>query len=216
MKPRLLLIIITLLLLGMAQFAKAGSIGFYGNEQEPMDSGGLVFRIVDSGPFPGALISLETNIDSMVRQHETVTNGWAAKLALDYDLALVTPEIFASYLSEADLAFQPTDAGLWVVGLKAKKLSLFPRLTHDIALMYGRGMEQRIENNALAEPDRTGLTSKDSLLGISWDTRYQLLEQLAAYMELGYIRIDRDEEPTKKELTADQAYRMSLGFKYDF
>ena len=60
------------------------------------------------------------------------------------------------------------------------------------------------------------MTDKDSAWEIDFDHTYQIYENLSAYLELGYIRLDMDEDVWGSDSYADNAFRGQVGFQYSF
>jgi hypothetical protein len=94
-----------------------------------------------------------------------------------------------------------TFGGWWAVGLKLRNISFIDRVTHTFHAMY-----LQFDND-----EGVGLTSDDSLVELTFDTRWQMFEQLAAVLELGYIMPSFDNFPED-----DNAFKAALGFLYNF
>ena len=112
--------------------------------------------------------------------------------------------------------------GMWGIGAKLADFSFLENLSHTIRVVYGQG------NN---DPDlakkgyATGLTDKDSFWEVNVDCTYSVYENLTAYLEIGYLALDLDEEPWKNSNTGvwdgdpddtDDAWKCSFTLKYGF
>jgi hypothetical protein len=168
--------------------------------------------------------------------------GWFFDLAVDYKMDMMTPELFFYYTSgagddkdevsvfpaiNADLTFSsflmdgsalgecelynsdPADLPMWALGLKLKDINFIEDLSHTFTIYYAQGTS-----------DKDGWYEKkfaedDSLIEVNFDTKYQIYDELAAYLELGYINIDWD-DTTVHGTDAEDLYKAALGIKYDF
>jgi hypothetical protein len=168
--------------------------------------------------------------------------GYFFDLAVDYKMDFMTPELFFYYTSgadddkdeisvfpsiSADLTFStflmdgaalgecelynsdPSDLPMWAIGLKLKDINLVEDLSHTFTIYYAQGTS-----------DKDGWYGKtfaedDSLVEVNFDTKYQIYDELAAYVELGYINFDWDKSADHESSTED-AYKAALGIKYDF
>ena len=106
----------------------------------------------------------------------------------------------------------PASVALWAVGLSLKDISFVDRLTHTFRVMYAQGTS----SNDAAYGAQLGtlggefFTKEDSLIEFNFDTRYQMFEQLAAIVELGYII------PNFDDARDDNAFKLAAGFVYNF
>jgi hypothetical protein len=168
--------------------------------------------------------------------------GWFFDLAVDYKMDMMTPELFFYYTSgagddkdevsvfpaiNADLTFSsflmdgsalgereqynsdPAGLPMWALGLKLKDINFIEDLSHTFTIYYAQGTSDKDGwyGNTFAEDD--------SLIEVNFDTKYQIYDELAAYLELGYINIDWDD--TKIHATdAEDLYKAALGIRYDF
>jgi hypothetical protein len=170
--------------------------------------------------------------------------GYFFDLAVDYKMDFMTPELFFYYTSgadddkdeisvfpaiNADLTFSsflmdgaalgecelynsdPSDLPMWAIGLKLKDINLVEDLSHTFTIYYAQGTS-----------DKDGWYEKkfaedDSLIEVNFDTKYQIYDELAAYLELGYINIDWDDSKVHADAgDAEDLYKAALGIKYDF
>jgi predicted porin len=100
--------------------------------------------------------------------------------------------------------------GLWALGFKLKDMTFMEGLSHDFILMYARGTNDK--------KNTSEFTEKDSLWEVDLNTKYQMYENLAAIVELGYVKVNLsdDESADRDKLADDAAWKMAVGFKYDF
>ncbi|MDQ7032768.1 MAG: outer membrane homotrimeric porin [Desulfonauticus sp.] len=106
--------------------------------------------------------------------------------------------------------------GLWALGLKLKDISFMENLSHTLTFMYGKGTSDKdyVNNGG----DDSTLTTKDSFTEFDFDTKYKMYENLAAIVELGYAKINYDEDlGTRGNNYKDQAaWKLAVGVKYNF
>ena len=66
------------------------------------------------------------------------------------------------------------------------------------------------------------LTDKDHAFEVNFDHKYQIYENLAAVLELGYINMDLDRSTWKRNVSTnghhktDDAWKAQLSFQYKF
>ena len=167
--------------------------------------------------------------------------GFFFDLAVDYKMDFMTPELFFLYtsgagddddeisvfpyisgdlnfssfvfdgsaFSEADLNDDPSTMPMWAIGLKLKDISFVEDLSHTFTIYYAQGTS-----------DKDGWYGKtfaedDSLIEVNFDSKYQIYDELAAYLELGYYTVDWDDEKVHAGDIED-GYKATLGIKYDF
>jgi hypothetical protein len=104
-------------------------------------------------------------------------------------------------------------SGKMAIGLKLKDISFMDKLTHTAQVVYYQGTNNK-ENVGL-------FTTKDKAWEVNFDTKYQVYENLAAILELGYINLDLDERFLVKgeeaiELADDASWKAAFGFRYRF
>jgi hypothetical protein len=168
--------------------------------------------------------------------------GWFFDLAVDYKMDFMTPEIFFYYTSgadddddeisvfpsiSADLTFSsflmdgsalgecelyesdPADLPMWAVGLKLKDINFVEDLSHTFTIYYAKGTSDKdsVYGKTFAEDD--------SLIEVNFDTKYQIYDELAAYLELGYFKFDWD-KAADHDKDWENGYKAALGIKYDF
>jgi hypothetical protein len=168
--------------------------------------------------------------------------GWFFDLAVDYKMDFMTPEIFFYYTSgddddddeisvfpsiSADLNFSsfvmdgaalgecemfnsdPADLPMWAIGLKLKDINFIEDLSHTFTFYYAKGTSDKDSLYAYR------FMEDDSLIEVNFDTKYQIYDELAAYLELGYYKFDWDKDEGRTAFPED-GYKAALGIKYDF
>lgn len=122
---------------------------------------------------------------------------------------------------------QEVPHGLWEIGIGIKDLSFIDKLTHSFGISYGQGNHDKdavaqvganaFMNNGFNEGfTPTEFTTEDSFFQARLDSRYQIYENLAAIFELGYAKLDMDEDVWGDDFRDDPAYLINLGLSYDF
>ena len=181
--------------------------------------------------------------------------GWFFDLGVDYVMEGVTPGMFFFWGSGDDDdpgngsermpslggSFGPTSfafdgaagqndgailsadgIGMWGLGLAVKDFSFMESLTHTVRVLYGQGTN---DPDLAKKGYATGLTEKDNFWEVNVDSTYALYENLTAYLELGYVNLDLDEEPWKNSNTGvfggdpdntDDAWKCSFALVYEF
>jgi hypothetical protein len=97
---------------------------------------------------------------------------------------------------------------MWALGLKLKDINFMEDLSHTFTIYYAQGTNDKAYKTST-------FCEEDSLIEVNFDTKYQIYDELAAYLELGYITIDWD-DTTAHAGDPEDVYRAALGIKYDF
>jgi hypothetical protein len=98
--------------------------------------------------------------------------------------------------------------GLWAIGFKLKDISFMEGLTHTATIFYAKGTND--------EKSGMDFTEEDSFIEVNFDSQYQIYEQLAAIVEMGYAQLDMDEDVHGDDYLDDAAYKLAVGLKYSF
>ena len=122
-----------------------------------------------------------------------------------------------------------TGTGHWGIGLQLKDFSFVEDLSHTIRVAYVRGTNdddviRRFGNinrgfmrNSL---DAMYLTKKDSVLEVNFDHKYKIYENLTMAVELGWLRLNSDEDVWRHTRNNDKekssAWKAQVMFKYTF
>lgn len=178
------------------------------------------------------------SLSTEVTNEDFDAKGFVADLAIDYKMDFMTPELFAWYISgdndndnestimptispnflASSFGFDGTKLGeglilgldetslpSYAIGLKLKKLSFMEDLSHTVTIYYAKGTNDK---DAGADFDE-----EDSMVEINLDSKYQIYDQLAAYLELGYINFDMEDD---NSTYSSNNYKCALGIRYDF
>lgn len=103
--------------------------------------------------------------------------------------------------------------GWWALGLNLKDISFYEGLTHEFTLMYVQGNNDD-DNIAFFSNPTEYLTEDDSFVEIDFNTNYKIYDELTAYVELGWISADWDNDWA--DSVDDEAYRVTTGLNYNF
>ena len=117
-----------------------------------------------------------------------------------------------------DGAFMGTALGTWGLGAKLSDVSFVQDLSHTFAVTYYQGTNNRESINHFQVNGRdTYLTHHDSAWEFNFDSKYQIYENLATILELGYINIDLDRDTWgADESKTDDLWKAEVMFKYSF
>ncbi len=124
-----------------------------------------------------------------------------------------------------DSQFALNGAGLWGIGVQVADISFVENLSHLVRVAYMRGTNdsELVKDTAgLAgelAPAQGGvfLTDKDSAWEVNFDHTYRIYENLTFILEMGYIRLDLDEDvwgADGKDLNA--AKKLTFNLVYEF
>lgn len=136
-------------------------------------------------------------------------------------------------LISSDKAISSSGIGMWGIGVELTDISFIEDLSHSIRFAYYRGTndEEVVENNmdilrdsrrsVLVFGERQYMTTKDQAFEINFDHKYQMYENLALFLELGYIRMDLDEDvwgdaSRRYNDDTDDAWKAQLSFQFKF
>ncbi|BFR49310.1 outer membrane homotrimeric porin [Nitratidesulfovibrio sp. HK-II] len=122
-----------------------------------------------------------------------------------------------------DTYFGLNGAGTWAVGLQLADISFMENLSHVFRLVYMKGTNDAdvIKNNAGVRdaftPGNTYvfLTDEDSAIEVNFDTTYKIYENLSLVVEMGWIKLDMDEDTWADQDFSD-AKKLVFNFVYDF
>jgi hypothetical protein len=101
-----------------------------------------------------------------------------------------------------------TTIPMWALGLKLKDINFIEDLSHTFTIYYAQGTNDKAYK-------ASKFCEEDSLIEVNFNTKYQIYDELAAYLELGYINIDWD-DTTSHTGSYEDIYGAALGIKYDF
>ena len=91
--------------------------------------------------------------------------------------------------------------GTWGVIAQAADISFMEDLSHTFRVGYYQGTNNRemVRNGMIGNPQDTAasmmyLTTSDKAVEVNLDTEYKIYKDLSMFVELGYIRLDLDED----------------------
>ena len=118
--------------------------------------------------------------------------------------------------------------GMWGVGAQIKDLSFVENLSHIIRVAYYRGTNEsgivkqqagnRYDPRFFSEGQY--MTTEDWAVEVNFNHKYQIYENLAAFLELGYIHMDLDEDVWNNSYRGygdtEDAWKAQVAFMYNF
>ena len=114
-----------------------------------------------------------------------------------------------------------TGMGTWGIGAQLANMSFIEDLTHTLRVAYYKGTNDRDlargsdwGSNNRYSADNLYLTTGDAAWEVNFDHKYQIYENLAAYLEMGYINLDLIKNHFQSD--SDDAWKAQVGFKYEF
>jgi len=160
-----------------------------------------------------------------------VEDGWLGRLpALGADGGSFYPTSFGFAGSfntgiATDGQISNTGTGHWGIGLQLKAFSFCEDLTHTIRVAYYRGTNdedvvRRFGDLRFRAHDPMYLTKKDSVWEVNFDHKYKIYENLTMAVELGWLRLNSDEDVWSHASNNDKehsnAWKAQVLFKYTF
>lgn len=106
----------------------------------------------------------------------------------------------------------PNVVGTWAVGAALTKISFIDKLSHDLYVLYINGTNAKEVAKYLSYSN--DLTTKDHLWEIDFNHKYMIYDQLAAIVELSYLKYDLSKDVWGKN--ADDAWKIGVGLQYKF
>lgn len=115
--------------------------------------------------------------------------------------------------------------GFWTLGLSLKDFSFLEGMSHTVNILYIQGTNDKnsiVEN--YVRPGNYGryLTEDDDLWEFDLNTQYSIYDELTAYLELGYIANNIDDNKWRNAgainaaTKGEDAYKLSMGAAYVF
>lgn len=111
--------------------------------------------------------------------------------------------------------------GTWGIGLALEDIKVIDNLTSQLRFFYYQGTNDfESRNRDLVKSMDTHTFSEFRLMGkndhaieINFDNVYNIYENLDLFLDLGYIKVSLDDEPSNFESNAWKSY---IGFQYSF
>ncbi|NJB67301.1 hypothetical protein GGQ74_000941 [Desulfobaculum xiamenense] len=104
---------------------------------------------------------------------------------------------------------------MWAIGAYLADFSFVENLSHKLIVVYGQGTTDGEAVKGYAGNFGPSITDEDSFVEVNFDSTYQIYENLACIVELGYINLDLDEDVWGTDDT-DDALKAAFYLKYDF
>ena len=118
-----------------------------------------------------------------------------------------------------DSAVFNSGVGTWGLGAELADVTFVEDLSHTFRVVYMQGTNNRqrvLDNTTLVVDEGNGyFTHHDSAWEFNFDSKYQIYENLAAFVELGYIAIDGDDTSFIGDDT-DNLWKAQVLFQYKF
>jgi hypothetical protein len=113
-----------------------------------------------------------------------------------------------------------SQTGFWTAGLSLKDISFVEKLSHTINALYVQGTNDKdTANTTVAGYDFVtygrSLTEEDPIIEFDLNNKYQLYDELALTLDLGYI-INGYDKDTWGGIERDDAFKLSTGLAYSF
>ncbi len=156
-------------------------------------------------------------------------DGMLGRLPVMSNSATFAPTSFGfdgGFGISSDQVLGYSGTGLWGVGIQIADMSFIEDLTHTIRFVYMEGTNDAdiIKKSGRSLPFMGDfyLTDKDHAFEVNFDHKYQIYENLAAVLELGYINMDLDRSTWKRNVSTnghhktDDAWKAQLSFQYKF
>lgn len=131
-----------------------------------------------------------------------------------------------------DTYLSTTGVGMWGVGLQVRDLSFLQDLTHTLRVAYMGGTNHKDAvrdmgaNHIFFSNDHQNpggvpylnLATSETALEINFDNNYQIYENLGMFVDLGYIRLDLDNDLRSNSAvdSSKNAWKAMTGFRYSF
>lgn len=122
-------------------------------------------------------------------------------------LALTNLGTDGGFFDTTDNAFTTSGIGTMGVVLGATDISFIENVTHDFKVAWMQGTSDYTGN----PPVNTFPTDEDRAWEFNFDTNWQMYENLAAIVELGYLN------PDYKSVSGEEAvFKAAIGFQYSY
>ncbi|HCG04408.1 MAG TPA: porin [Desulfovibrio sp.] len=135
----------------------------------------------------------------------------------------VTSFGFPGSVYRQDTYFGLNGAGTWAVGLQLADISFLENLSHVFRVVYMQGTNDAdvVKGNAgvigafAPTSGEVFLTDDDSAIEVNFDTTYKIYENLSLVVEMGWIKLDMDEDTWGSDDYSD-AKKLVFNFIYEF
>ncbi len=116
-----------------------------------------------------------------------------------------------------------TETGYWALGLSLKDISFVEKLSHTVTAMYVQGTNDKATAGTYINGDQDlefvtyghSLTEEDHIIEFDLNNSYQLYDELALSLDLGYI-VNGYDKDTWAGIDREDAFKLSTGLAYSF
>ncbi len=112
-----------------------------------------------------------------------------------------------------DAILSDSGVGMWGVALLAEDIQFIEDVTHTVRIAYFQGTND--EEAATLNYKDGMLSDEDSGWEINFDTHYQIYENLAAAIELGWVKLDLEED-VWGDVDEEDAWKAGINLTYSF
>lgn len=174
-------------------------------------------------------------------------SGFFTDMAISYETAFVTPELFGMWGSGTDADDEDLDmmppliggptytssffggsrfndnmfdshdttyaTGMWAVGFKLKAIRFGDRLSNEFQAMYAEGTA---EDRLFEAPDDILLNEDESFIELNFNSEYQIMKNLLAATEFGYIVFDEDSDYNEADGAVENFWKAAFALEYYF
>ena len=121
-----------------------------------------------------------------------------------------------SGLEDNNLQNNHTGMGVWGVRAAWKNISFIEDLSHEFAVMYAQGTNDKANMDFGIAPHKY-MTTEDSVVELDFSTTYNIYKNLSAYLEAAYVFEDFDNNTQMGRASSyDDAWKVALQFEYKF
>ncbi len=113
--------------------------------------------------------------------------------------------------------------GFWALGLSLKDIKLIDKVSHTATVMYAKGTNHKnyVINRNNGAVYGAMLTTKDSIWEVDFNTKYQMYNELALLLDLGYVNASFDKDvwrnvSARYNTDAKDAYKAAVSLTYAF
>lgn len=149
-------------------------------------------------------------------------------LGLDTGFAISSFGFADGWGLRGDQAAFTSGVGTWALGARITKISFLQDLSHTLRFIYARGTND-VDSAKVKQSDSRFygvdfhgfyLTDKDQYFEVNVDSFYQIYKNLEMGVELGWIKVDLDQNTWKHSQNnlseTSDAWKAMLSFKYRF
>lgn len=144
---------------------------------------------------PGLVLWYASGDDSNPR------NGSERMPSVCPDVTLTSYGFDETNFSRAGQRLGMSISGTWGAMLRFKGISFMEDLEHTARFVFYKGTNspENVRNGLISDPSSTlqamyYLTTKDNIVEVNFDSQYNIYKNLALIVELGYIRLDLDDD----------------------